>query len=125
MRGKATDRLSWRWPRVLALALVLLTAITVANIQLHGRSRVHENTWAQLNELNVLLHEESSLQWKTLASRNTPVKVAGELGSIRLRVRATERPGADDGDRLLREADEAMYRVKQAAKGGFALSGSW
>jgi GGDEF domain-containing protein len=34
----------------------------------------------------------------------------------------TGHPGADDGDRLLREADEAMYRVKQAAKGGFTVS---
>ncbi|WP_433043295.1 diguanylate cyclase domain-containing protein [Dactylosporangium sp. CS-033363] len=72
---------------MLALALVLLAAVTVANIELHGRSRVHEGTRAQLNELNVLLHEESSLQWKTLASRNTPVKVARELGAIRLRER--------------------------------------
>ncbi|MFI5909734.1 diguanylate cyclase domain-containing protein [Dactylosporangium sp. NPDC051541] len=79
--------MSWRWPRVLALALVLLAAVTVANIWLHGRSRAHEGTRSQLNELNVLLHEESSLQWKTLASRNTPVKVARELGAIRLRER--------------------------------------
>ncbi|WP_433202859.1 diguanylate cyclase domain-containing protein [Dactylosporangium sp. CS-047395] len=73
---------------MLALALVLLAAVTVANIELHGRSRAHEGTRAQLNELNVLLHEESSLQWKTLASRNTPVKVARELGAIRSRERA-------------------------------------
>ncbi|WP_433087992.1 diguanylate cyclase domain-containing protein [Dactylosporangium sp. CA-052675] len=82
---------------MLALALVLLAAVTVANIELHGRSRAHEGTRAQLNELNVLLHEESSLQWKTLASRNTPVKVARELGRIRLRERdiLDRLPGAE------------------------------
>jgi len=104
MRGKVTDGLSWRWPRVLALALVLLTAITVANIELHGRSRVHEDIRAQLNELNVLLHEESSLQWKTLASRNTPVKVARELGAIRLRVRGIL-DRLSDADALTRQVN--------------------
>jgi diguanylate cyclase (GGDEF)-like protein len=73
---------------VLALAVLLLGGITVANIELHGRSADHEMTRSQLNELNMLLHEESSLQWKTLASGNSPVKVARELGAIRSREKA-------------------------------------
>ncbi|UWP78997.1 GGDEF domain-containing protein [Dactylosporangium fulvum] len=81
-------RTPWRWPRVLALAVLLLGGVTFANIRLHGESRGHEVTRSQLSELNMLLHEESSLQWKTLADRNSPVRVGRELGTIRARERA-------------------------------------
>jgi diguanylate cyclase (GGDEF)-like protein len=71
----------------LALAVVLLGGVTFANVHLHGKSQIHEATRSHLSELNMLLHEESSLQWKTLADRNSPVKVARELGEIRGRER--------------------------------------
>jgi diguanylate cyclase (GGDEF)-like protein len=80
-------KLRWRWPRILALAVVLLGGVTFANVNLHGRSQSHEATRSHLSELNMLLHEESSLQWKTVADRNTPVTVARELGEIRNRER--------------------------------------
>jgi diguanylate cyclase (GGDEF)-like protein len=79
------DKLSWRLPRVLALTVLLLGGVTATNISLHGRSSAHELSVARLNELNMLLHEESSLQWKTLARGNSPVQVARELGLIRSR----------------------------------------
>ncbi len=66
----------WRWPRVLLLAAVLLGSATWANVMLHGKSGRHQVARSQLNELNMLLHEESSLQWKTLADRNSRVRVA-------------------------------------------------
>jgi diguanylate cyclase (GGDEF)-like protein len=71
----------------LALAILLLGGVTFANVELHGRSRAHEVARSLLSELNMLLHEESSLQWKTLADRNAPVNVARELGAIRGRER--------------------------------------
>jgi diguanylate cyclase (GGDEF)-like protein len=84
---RQVGKLSWRWPRVLALAVVLLGGVTFANVHLHGKSEVHEASRSHLSELNMLLHEESSLQWKTVADRNTPVTVARELGQIRSRER--------------------------------------
>ncbi|MEV0131923.1 GGDEF domain-containing protein [Dactylosporangium sp. NPDC050688] len=84
---RKVGKLKWRWPRVLALAVVLLGGVTFANVHLHGKSQVHEATRSRLSELNMLLHEESSLQWKTLADRNSPVKVARELGETRRRER--------------------------------------
>ncbi|MET7420458.1 GGDEF domain-containing protein [Dactylosporangium sp. NPDC005555] len=85
---RQVGKVKWRWPRVLALAIVLLGGVTFANVYLHGRSQAHEATRSHLSELNMLLHEESSLQWKTVADRNTPVTVARELGAIRSRERA-------------------------------------
>ncbi|MFF5230782.1 diguanylate cyclase domain-containing protein [Dactylosporangium sp. NPDC000521] len=84
---RKVGKLGWRWPRVLALAVVLLGGVTFANVYLHGRSQSQEATRSHLSELNMLLHEESSLQWKTVADRNTPVTVARELGEIRSRER--------------------------------------
>ncbi|UQU68633.1 GGDEF domain-containing protein [Couchioplanes caeruleus] len=65
------------------LTVLLLGGVTYANIVLHGRSSDHELAHSRLDELDMLLHEESSLQWKTLAKGNTPVRVARELGAIR------------------------------------------
>ena len=73
---------------MLALAVVLLGGVTFANVHLHGKSQVHEATRSHLSELNMLLHEESSVLWKAVADRNSPVNVARELGESRLRERA-------------------------------------
>jgi diguanylate cyclase (GGDEF)-like protein len=75
--------LSWRWPRVLALTVLLLGGVTAANIALHGRSTEYSADGYQLNELDTLLHEESSVQWKTLAKGSSPLQVARELGVLR------------------------------------------
>jgi diguanylate cyclase (GGDEF)-like protein len=83
MRARVASVLSWRWPRVLALTLILLGGVTWANIMLHGRSAEHSENAYRLNELDTLLHEESSVQWKTLAKGNSPVNVARELGKLR------------------------------------------
>ncbi|WP_198171062.1 GGDEF domain-containing protein [Actinoplanes awajinensis] len=80
--GRGTSE-SWRWPRILVLTMLLLASVTVANFVLHGRSGDHELARSRLSQLDMLLHEESSLQWKTLAKGNTPVRVARELGAIR------------------------------------------
>ncbi|WP_161952561.1 GGDEF domain-containing protein [Actinoplanes sp. TFC3] len=85
--GRIARALSWRWPRILALTALLLGGVTIANVMLHSRSSEHELSRSRLNELNMLLHEESSLQWKTLSKGNTPVRVARELGAIRGRER--------------------------------------
>ncbi|GAA4592852.1 diguanylate cyclase (GGDEF)-like protein [Actinoplanes octamycinicus] len=68
---------------MLALTMLLLSGVTWANIMLHGRSTQHSGNAYRLNELDTLLHEESSVQWKTLAKGNSPVKVARELGRLR------------------------------------------
>ncbi|MER7005381.1 GGDEF domain-containing protein [Dactylosporangium sp. NPDC000555] len=104
--------MSWRWPRVLAVAALLLGGATFANVALHGASRQHEVTRSQLSELNMLLHEESSLQWKTLADRNSPVRVARELGSIRARERAILRTltGAGDLDKQISDYHAVLDR---------------
>jgi diguanylate cyclase (GGDEF)-like protein len=85
---RQVGKLSWRWPRVLALAVVLLGGVTFANVHLHGKAQVHEATQSRLGELNMHLHEESSVLWKAVADRNSPVKVARELGHSRGRERA-------------------------------------
>lgn len=87
MTGGHGTLMSWRWPRILVLTVLLLGGVTVANIVLHGRSGDHELARSRLAELDMLLHEESSLQWKTLAKGNTPVRVARELGAIRSKER--------------------------------------
>jgi len=94
---------------VLLLTALLLGGITVANIALHGRSAAHERAAARLNELNMLLHAESSLQWKSLAKGNTPVAVARELGVIRSREKGilAELPTAPE----LRDKVSAYHQV--------------
>jgi diguanylate cyclase (GGDEF)-like protein len=83
MQVAVTAMLSWRWPRVLALTVLLLGGVTAANIILHGRSTEHSADAFRLNELDTLLHEESSVQWKTLAKGSSPLHVARELGVLR------------------------------------------
>ena len=77
-----------RWPRVLAAVALALALVVYANVALHKRGEIHQATSAYLGELDVRLHEESDLQWKTLADRNAPVRVAREVGTIRVRERA-------------------------------------
>ncbi|MEU7874749.1 hypothetical protein [Dactylosporangium sp. NPDC049140] len=50
-------------------------------------------------------------------------QVAGTTVRVGASVGLATAAGPGDGERLLREADEAMYRVKQSTKGGFAVSG--
>ncbi len=76
-----------RWPRVLAGVVLVLGLVAYTNSALHRRGQSYEFASALLGELDSLLHEESVLQWKTLADRNAPVKVARAVGTLRNRER--------------------------------------
>jgi diguanylate cyclase (GGDEF)-like protein len=78
----------WRWPQVLAVVVVILAAVTYQNMALHRRVAAETRAGAHLADLASLLHQESDLQWKTLADRNAPVRVAREVGAIRTHERA-------------------------------------
>ena len=69
------------------MVVVILVAVTYQNMALHRRAGAETHTSALLNDLKGLLHEESDLQWKTLADRNAPVRVAREVGAVRARER--------------------------------------
>jgi diguanylate cyclase (GGDEF)-like protein len=83
-----TVRQHARWAQVLALVVVILALVTTVNIVAHRRSAGHTYIESQLRNLDLLLHEESNLQWKTLADRSAPVRVAREVGITRSRERA-------------------------------------
>jgi diguanylate cyclase (GGDEF)-like protein len=109
MREGRVEWLRWRWPRLVAAAVFLLGGVAFTNITLHDASRKHEETRSRISELNMLLHEESSLLWKSLADRNTPVSVAMEQGSIRARERAIVETLAEVGD--LKEQIDGYHLV--------------
>ncbi|HEX6678109.1 MAG TPA: EAL domain-containing protein [Actinomycetes bacterium] len=67
--------------------LAILVAVTYQNMALHRRGDAETRAAARLGDLASLLHEESDLQWKTLADRGAPVRVAREVGAIRSRER--------------------------------------
>ncbi|GAB1640627.1 putative bifunctional diguanylate cyclase/phosphodiesterase [Krasilnikovia sp. MM14-A1259] len=76
----------WRrhhWANVLALVVVVLTVVTYVNIALHRRGVAENQTAARLQSLVLVLNEESSLQWKTLADPSIRARVARETGGIR------------------------------------------
>ena len=77
----------WRWPQILAVVVVILAAVGYQNKALHRNGDVQHHASGLLGDLASLLHEESDLQWKTLADRNAPVRVAREVGAIRARER--------------------------------------
>ena len=72
---------------MLAAVVLVLGLVAYTNSALHRRGQSYENVSALLGELDGLLHEESVLQWKTLADRNAPVKVARAVGTMRSRER--------------------------------------
>jgi len=76
-----------RWPHVLAVVVMILGSACYLIITSHGGSQAHSQTGARLRDLDLLLHEESTLQWKTLADRTAPVRVAREVGAMRARER--------------------------------------
>ncbi len=77
-----------RWGKVLAAVVVVLALVTYLNIVSHRRGAADIQVAARLHSLGLLLNEESSLQWKTLAAGNAPVQVAREVGGIRGNERA-------------------------------------
>ena len=77
----------WRWPQTLAVVVVILVAVSYQNMALQRRGDAESRASALLGDLASLLHEESDLQWKTLADRDAPVRVAREVGAIRTRER--------------------------------------
>jgi diguanylate cyclase (GGDEF)-like protein len=70
------------------VVVAILTAVSYQNTALHRSGDAQHHAAAALGDLAALLHEESDLQWKTLADRNAPVRVAREVGAIRTRERA-------------------------------------
>ncbi|MEU7907773.1 EAL domain-containing protein [Actinoplanes sp. NPDC049118] len=72
-----------RWANVLAVVVVLLALVTYVNIVLHRRGVAENQTSAGLQNLVLLLNEESSLQWKTLADPSIRARVARDTGAIR------------------------------------------
>ncbi|HET9517802.1 MAG TPA: hypothetical protein VFO77_08765, partial [Actinoplanes sp.] len=79
-------RRSWGhlgWIRVFAGVVLVLGAVTYLNIVSHERGLASNRTSAHLQSLGLLLHEESALQWKALADRSAPIRVAREVGTIR------------------------------------------
>jgi diguanylate cyclase (GGDEF)-like protein len=87
MTRSGTGWRHWRWPQTLAVVLAILVAVTYQNMALHRRGDAETRAAARLGDLASLLHEESDLQWKTLADRGAPVRVAREVGAIRARER--------------------------------------
>jgi diguanylate cyclase (GGDEF)-like protein len=77
-----------RWLKVLLLVVAILGVVGQQNIALHGRGETGSGSQALLGELDLLLHEESDLQWQTLAGRDAPVRVAREVRTVRLREQA-------------------------------------
>ncbi|MBW6434556.1 GGDEF domain-containing protein [Actinoplanes hulinensis] len=68
---------------MLTAVVIALALVTYLNIVSHRRAATESQVAAQLHSLGLLLNEESSLQWKTLAAGNAPVQVAREVGGIR------------------------------------------
>jgi diguanylate cyclase (GGDEF)-like protein len=88
-RGRGgPGRHRWRWPHVLAVVVAVLSLATWQNVTAHRRGEAERTTGGLLGQLDLLLHEESDLQWKTLADRGAPLQVAREVGTIRKREEA-------------------------------------
>jgi diguanylate cyclase (GGDEF)-like protein len=73
---------------VLAAVALALAVAAYANLTLHQRGQAQQETSALLSELDLRLHEDSDLLWKTLADRGSPVRIAREVGTIRAREHA-------------------------------------
>ncbi len=126
----------WRWPQTLAVVVVILVVVTYQNLALHRRGDAETRAVARLGDLASLLHEESDLQWKTLADRDAPVRVAREVGAIRLGERtiidalAATLPGASqarlrslcDGYHTILDQELALLTLSHSAE---ALALEW
>ena len=73
---------------MLAGVTLLLGLVAYSNLTLQQRDAAAGETTRLLGELDLLLHEESSLLWRALADRSAPVQVARRLGTLRTRERA-------------------------------------
>jgi diguanylate cyclase (GGDEF)-like protein len=73
---------------VLVGVTLLLGLVAYSNLTLHRRDAAASQTNRLLGQLDLLLHEESSLLWRALADRSAPVQVARQLGALRTRERA-------------------------------------
>ncbi|GAB1691988.1 putative bifunctional diguanylate cyclase/phosphodiesterase [Krasilnikovia sp. M28-CT-15] len=79
-------RRRWRhkgWANILAAVVVVLALVTYSNVVLHRRGVAENQTSARLQSLVLLLNEEGSLQWKTLADPSIRARVARDTGAIR------------------------------------------
>jgi diguanylate cyclase (GGDEF)-like protein len=73
---------------VLVGVVLLLGLVAYSNLTLHRREAAAGETNRLLGQLDLLLHQESSLLWRTLADRSGAVQVARELGVLRTRERS-------------------------------------
>jgi diguanylate cyclase (GGDEF)-like protein len=73
---------------VLVGVTLLLGLVAYSNLTLHRREAAASQTSRLLGQLDLLLHQESSLLWRALADRSAPVQVARQLGALRTRERA-------------------------------------
>jgi diguanylate cyclase (GGDEF)-like protein len=73
---------------VLVGVTLLLGLVAYSNLALHRRDAAASETNRLLGQLDLLLHEESSLLWRALADRSAPVQVARQLGALRTRERS-------------------------------------
>jgi diguanylate cyclase (GGDEF)-like protein len=73
---------------VLVGVTLLLGLVAYSNLTLHRRDAAASQTNRLLGQLDLLLHQESSLLWRALADRSAPVQVARQLGMLRTRERA-------------------------------------
>jgi diguanylate cyclase (GGDEF)-like protein len=85
---RSAGRQGWHWPHVLVGVTLLLGLVAYSNLTLHRRDAAASETNRLLGQLDLLLHEESSLLWRALADRSAPVQVARQLGALRTRERA-------------------------------------
>jgi diguanylate cyclase (GGDEF)-like protein len=82
-RRAGAGRHRWRWPHILGVVVVVVTLAAYQNMVSHRRGEAETTIRGLLSQLDLLLHEESDLQWRTLADRSAPVHVAREVGAIR------------------------------------------
>jgi diguanylate cyclase (GGDEF)-like protein len=82
---RSAGRQGWHWPHLLVGVTLLLGLVAYSNLALHRRDAAASQTNRLLGQLDLLLHEESSLLWRALADRSAPVQVARQLGALRTR----------------------------------------
>jgi diguanylate cyclase (GGDEF)-like protein len=72
-----------RWLRSVVVVTILLAAIGWLNISLNDASARSTVAASLLLRLDSTLQEEGTLQWRALAERGTPTRVAADVGTVR------------------------------------------
>lgn len=72
-----------RWWRSVVVVALLLSASGWLNVSLNAASARSTVAAASLLRLDAALHQEGTLQWRALAERGTPTRVAADVGYAR------------------------------------------